>query len=99
MPTRRRFLATAALAGAAGLLGRPAEAEPPPETTRIRLMRTTSLCWAPQLIADELLRAEGFTDVSYLEVPVGRAVSELLVKGEADLGMNFVGPNIVRIDR
>jgi NitT/TauT family transport system substrate-binding protein len=101
MQTRRRFLGTAALAGAAGLIAQPGRlaAEPPPETTRIRLMRTTSQCWAPQLVANELLRAEGFTDVSHLEVPVGTPVSEFLVSDRADLSMNFVGPNIVRIDR
>src|SRR2546430_9854086 len=44
-------------------------AEPPPETTTIRLYRppTTNagLCVAPQLVAEDLLRAEGFTHVQY----------------------------------
>jgi NitT/TauT family transport system substrate-binding protein len=57
------------LAGTAGLLGvRPTHvaAEAPPETTRLRLAWTGSACQAPQYVAEELLRAEGFTDVQYV---------------------------------
>ena len=47
---RRRFLAGAAAAGAAGLIGTstPALAEPPPETTTVRLPRWIggAYCWA-----------------------------------------------------
>ena len=37
----------------------------PVETTRLRLIKpaSTVLCWAPQYIAEELLRSEGFTDI------------------------------------
>ena len=59
---RRRFLAGAAAAGAAGLLGTatPARAEPPPETTSVRLPRwiNSAYCWAGLYLAGELLRAE-----------------------------------------
>jgi NitT/TauT family transport system substrate-binding protein len=59
-----------ALAAAAAILGvspRPADAEPPPETTRLRLARFPydHACLAPQWVAEELLRAEGFTDIQY----------------------------------
>ena len=68
---RRRFLAGAAAAGAAGLLGTttPARAEPPLETTTVRLPRWVggSYCWAGAYIAGELMRAEGFTDVRYVK--------------------------------
>ena len=37
--------------------------EAPPETTTIRLIRNPGICVAPQYVADELLRAEGFTDI------------------------------------
>jgi len=74
-----------------------ASAEPPPETTRLRLLRTGSICWAPQYVADELLRDEGFTDVTYIDMPTG-AVSTRLAAGEADMSLNFVGPNLIRID-
>ncbi|MGO4838922.1 twin-arginine translocation signal domain-containing protein, partial [Rhizobiaceae sp. 2RAB30] len=58
---RRRFLASATLAGAAGLLGVPETlaAEPPPETPTIRLAKISGICIAPQYAAEELLRAEG----------------------------------------
>jgi len=97
---RRAFLGTAALAGTGALLGLRPEAyaaEPPPETTRLRLLKMGSICWAPQYIADDLLKAEGFTDITYVDMPAG-AVSERLASGEADMGMHFVGPNIIRIE-
>ena len=58
--SRRRFLEGVTLAGTAGLLGlRPGSvaAEPPPETTRIRLVQIPSICQAPSYVADELLRS------------------------------------------
>jgi NitT/TauT family transport system substrate-binding protein len=65
MPSRRDFLAGASLAAASGLLGARAALadEGPPETTTIRLSRFPGDCGAPALIVDELLRAEGFTEV------------------------------------
>ena len=58
----------AALAGAAGLLpygvGQ-AAAEPAPETTRIRLYQAPTICLAPQYVAEDLLRAEGFSEIEY----------------------------------
>ena len=99
---RREFLRGATLAGTGGLMGvRPSRvaAEPPPETTKLRLIKTTSLCWAPQYVAEDLLKAEGFTDVSYVDMPVGQPVSRVLTGGGADISMNFVGPNLVRVDQ
>jgi NitT/TauT family transport system substrate-binding protein len=66
--TRRRFLGGLTGAGTAGLLGlhpRVVVAEPPPETTRLRLAQLPSACRGPEWMADDLLRAEGFTDVRY----------------------------------
>jgi NitT/TauT family transport system substrate-binding protein len=88
------------LAGAAGLLGvhpRPVAAEPPPETTRIRLIKFTSACQAPLYLSEELLRTEGFTDVQW----VGSNVDDVwkhLVAGTVDLGLNFVAPNLIGLD-
>ena len=66
-PNRRDFLAYASAVGAAAVLGLPrvAAAEAPPETTSIRLVRV-GLCVAPQYVAEELLRTEGFTDIQYI---------------------------------
>ena len=65
----REFLSTAALAGTGALLGLQSDslaAEPPPETTKLRLVRSPTACWAPIYLAEELLRSEGFTDVQYV---------------------------------
>jgi NitT/TauT family transport system substrate-binding protein len=51
-------------------------AEPPPETTRIRLNKIRSICLAPAYVAEALLRAEGFTDVQYIgDGPTGWSIS------------------------
>jgi NitT/TauT family transport system substrate-binding protein len=68
--TRREFANGMALTAAAAILGvspKPADAEPPPEITRLRLVRYPydHACLAPQWVAEELLRAEGFTDIQY----------------------------------
>jgi len=100
--SRRQFVGGVTSAVTAGLLGLHAEqlaAEPTLETTRLRLVRTTSTCWAPQYVAEDFLRAEGFTEVTYLEMAVGIPVSKPLSAGEADLSMNFVGPNLIHVDQ
>lgn len=44
-----------------------ASAEPPLETKRIRIEDGPYLCFAPQYVAEEFLRLEGFEEVSYIE--------------------------------
>ena len=85
MQTRRRFLAGISLAGAAGLVRAPPSlaAEGALETTTLRIGQTPAICLAPQYISDELLRAEGFTDIRYVKVsPI--AIGEAIGRGEAD---------------
>ena len=97
---RRDLLRTLGAAGAWATLGiRPsvAAAEPPPETTTLRLLRIGSICWAPQYVADELLHSEGFAQVMYPNMPSG-PVSQHLTAGEADISMNFIAPNIIRLE-
>src|SRR5262249_8636293 len=97
--SRRRFLAALPSAGALGLLGNAdafAQAAPP-ETTRLRLTKSPSICWAPMYISEQMLRSEGFTDISFVDLPAAD-VPGLHSAGEADISMNFVGPNIIRID-
>ena len=63
--SRREFVSGLTLAGTAGFAGiRPARvgAESPPETTRLRLYHSPSVCVAPQYIVGELLKAEGFSE-------------------------------------
>jgi NitT/TauT family transport system substrate-binding protein len=100
--SRREFLTRAALAGTGALLGLQSgaiAAEPPPETTRIRLAQSPSTCFAPQYLAAELLRADGFSQVQYVKPATGQPVHTVLVSGEADISMNFSAPNIVRVDK
>ena len=71
--SRREFLRGPTLAGTAVILGLKSEsaaAEPPPETTRIRIHDAPITCFAPAYIAEELLKAEGFTDVQYIKTPL-----------------------------
>jgi NitT/TauT family transport system substrate-binding protein len=72
MQSRRRFLTALSLAGAAGLvpIPRSVAAEPPPETTTVRLSKFLAICFAPQYVVEELLRDEGFSDVRYVDLSV-----------------------------
>src|SRR5688572_17016810 len=88
--TRRRFLGGLALAGTTGFLGLPpksAVAEPPLETTRLRIMHAPALCEAPAQVAQELLRAEGFSDVQYVWAP-GPAGFQKTAADEIDLALH-----------
>jgi NitT/TauT family transport system substrate-binding protein len=85
---RRQFLSAACAVGAASLLGlsRSARAEPPPEVRKIRLMHAPSICLAPQLLAEELLPLEGFSEVEYVDLRVNRP-SRDIASGRADMSM------------
>jgi len=56
---RRRFLATLSSAGATALIGsfNSSAQEAPLETTTIRIAKNSTICIAPQYVADDLLRA------------------------------------------
>ncbi|HEX6119026.1 MAG TPA: ABC transporter substrate-binding protein, partial [Dongiaceae bacterium] len=100
--SRRQFLASLSLAGAAGLVGAPRSlhAEPPPETTTVRLPRWVdgSYCWAGVYVAGELIRAEGLTDVRYVEVDRSVDQAEWIARGETDFSVNFPPKQIQSID-
>src|SRR5207302_8541087 len=99
---RREFVRGVTLAGTASLLGvasRSVAAEPPPETTRLRLVNMTGICIAPQYVAETLLEGEGFTDVHYVRTSSGLATARALANGDADVTLNFVGPFIIRVDQ
>jgi NitT/TauT family transport system substrate-binding protein len=90
---RRGFLASVSLATAAGVLGARGSLadEGPPETTTLRLQRGFTICLAPGQIAEELLRAEGFTDISYLDV-------ETVAGGEIDFALQTAAWVVSRLD-
>ena len=91
MQTRRRFLTALSLAGAASLVRSPPAlaAEGALETTTVRLAKTDGLCIAPQYVADELLRAEGFTNVRYVDVPETTTRVEAIARSALDFSANF----------
>ena len=101
MQTRRRFLTTLSVAGAAGFVRAPQvqAAEEALETTRVRLARDPGICLAPQYAAEELLRAEGLTDIRYLEAPSDADTAQMIARGEADFTLNFASQFIAAIDR
>jgi NitT/TauT family transport system substrate-binding protein len=112
-----RFVTDAAVAGAAGFgsLGgvnrgggrKSFAAEPPPEITSIRLERDPIICIAPQVV-EELLRAEGFTDIRYVNLTlehVRRAdsanmglLSDLMARGEIDFARAFAPDHLLTLD-
>ncbi len=87
MHSRRRVLAGLSLTGAAAFVGAPKSlhAEPPPETTTVRIGFDSSPCNAPGKIADDLLRAEGFTDIRYMPHSLGA-----VVRSDADFDFDSV---------
>jgi len=99
--SRRRFLATASLAGASvvgavGLTGVPrtAYAERLPETSTVRIPKIPAACVAPLYVAKDLLHEEGFADVRY--VPSKIVSVGMLGTGEADFSfesaLDFLAP-------
>src|SRR5215470_17115299 len=86
--TRRQFLTTLSLAGAAGLVRAPPSlaAEVGLETTTVRIPKSKAICLAPQLVGEELLRAEGFTDIRFVEGTYSN-LHEVMRRGEFDLYM------------
>jgi len=97
--TRRRFLAALSAAGAAAMLPprQGSAAEPPPETTTVRLEKLPIICFAPQYVCEALLRAEGFTDIRYVET-TPEALSEDLGRGKVDFAAALVPGHIAAID-
>jgi NitT/TauT family transport system substrate-binding protein len=97
--SRRDFLASASLAAAAGVLGTRGSLadEGPPEVSTVRLSKIPGICIAPQYVVEELLRAEGFTEVRYVAVDAGRH-SERMARGELDFSLNFAAPLVLSID-
>ncbi len=99
MQSRRRFLTTLSAVGAAGLVCAPRAlaAEAALETATVRLPKTPGVCVSPQYVAEELLRAEGFTDIRYVETPAA-AVAEPIGRGKLDFGLNYAPLLIPAID-
>jgi NitT/TauT family transport system substrate-binding protein len=98
--TRRRFLTMTALAGASGIMTsrRGWAEEPALETTTVSFGKFPVICFAPQYICESLLRAEGFTDVRYIDSTVP-TVDEDLGSGKFDFQSHLTLDHAIAIDR
>jgi NitT/TauT family transport system substrate-binding protein len=87
--SRREFVAGLSLAAATGLLdaGTSLADEGPPETTTIRIARWPVICLAPAYIAEPLLRAEGFTNIRYVESRYVESSLSDVARGEIDFDL------------
>jgi NitT/TauT family transport system substrate-binding protein len=75
-----------------------AAAEPPPAPRRLKLVKVPgNSCFAPQDVAEELLRTEGVIDVQYTTVAPGGS-AKAMASGEADIALPFAGPLMIRVD-
>ena len=94
---RRKCLGGLAATGAA--LWRPylADADVPPEITTIRLAKPPALCVAPQFIVEELLRADGFTDIRYVDT-IEPEVSAAVGSGKVDFSMAYASQFVAGLD-
>jgi NitT/TauT family transport system substrate-binding protein len=98
---RREFLKESALAATGALLGLRSDsiaAEPPLETTKVKLLKSPAICSAPLYVAEELLRSEGFTDVQYVQGTGGLEDEKLLATGSGDFSGGFVGRHLASLD-
>jgi NitT/TauT family transport system substrate-binding protein len=98
--TRRRFLTTATMTGAAGLasMAQAKANEGALETTTVRILKNPGICLAPQYVAGELLSAEGFTDVRYVDQGPTLDLSAKIGHGDADFSLDFAARTIQTID-
>jgi NitT/TauT family transport system substrate-binding protein len=98
-PSRRDLLAAlSAIGTAAAISAANSSAQDGPETTTVRIAKIVGICVAPQYVAEELLRAEGFTDVRYVATEAGIPAALSLTRGDVDFTANFASPLIIPID-
>jgi NitT/TauT family transport system substrate-binding protein len=104
--SRRRFLnhlgagvAGLGAVGAAGLGGGPSSlaAEPRPEITTIRLEKAPATCIAPEYVAEQLLHAEGITDVRFETADASPTQS--VVSRQLDWALDFAPAVIWEADK
>lgn len=97
---RRRFCAGAALLCATPVLGisRAAQAEPPPEVKKIRIVHDFAVCIAPQYLAEEFLHLEGFAQVEWIKLTTSKALASVAA-GDTDMTMDATPTMVYALDR
>jgi len=95
--TRRDFITL--LGSAAAVIGpcRSFAQDERLETTTVRLAKNDGICIAPQYIADELLRIEGFTDIQYV-TRLPPVMATAIGRGDVDMSMEFEAQLIPAIE-
>ena len=70
------------------------------ETTTIRIpvVNVISVCIAPVFVAEDFLKAEGFTDVQYVKTSGPTLSVDSLAAGASDMTLQFSGPSIIYLD-
>jgi NitT/TauT family transport system substrate-binding protein len=98
--SRRKFCAGAIACGATSLFGsaHAAGAEPASEVKKIRLAYDIAVCFAPQYLAEEFLRLEGFTQVEWIKQSTSKALASL-DSGDADMTMDATPTMVYSIDQ
>ena len=107
--SRREFLRRLSVGGATTFLGLQTAvdaAEQSLETTTIRIIYpwtpksagSTPVCTAPLIVAEELLRGDGFAEVRYVEKDPGVPAFRALASGEGDLSIGVTVGFITQID-
>jgi NitT/TauT family transport system substrate-binding protein len=101
--SRREFISKSVAAGTAMYLGLGndlglAAFEPPPETTTVRFQKIQSPCWVPQLVAEPLLREEGFTNIQYVEHEKISQGEEDILAGKVDFTADFTAQSLMKFD-
>jgi len=83
-------LASLSIAGTVGLLrgAPPQDAESSLETKTVRISRDFAICEAPLDVADELLRAEGFSDVRYVDTSADEVFAAIADR-KVDFALDF----------
>jgi NitT/TauT family transport system substrate-binding protein len=94
--TRRGFLGGIAAAGAAGVIrtSRAEAADGPLETTTVRFHKGALCNYSSFYIAEEMLRAEGFTEIQHID---GDGYG-LVVRGEVDFSPAYANHAVRAID-
>jgi NitT/TauT family transport system substrate-binding protein len=98
--SRRDFLVGASVAAVVGVFGARGSLadEGPPEITTIRLAYYPNNCLVPLLVAEDLLHAEGFTDIRYVSEPESFTFPELVARGDVDFANSFAGTLVSHMD-
>ena len=100
MLSRRRFVAISVGPRGSGICRRAetSATEVSLDTANVRFTHAPSTCNAPLYLAEELLRADGFKEVSYVNVDAGLNTPLKMASGEADFGFEFASAFVIAID-